>query len=81
MWLPTSNGMEVRVKVISDAKKEKVFKESEHHFAISIKEPAERNMANKQVIEIVAPEYGVLTSQVRILTGHHRPNKLLLIDE
>ena len=73
--------MYVKVRVIAGAKKEKVFKESEHHFAISIKEPAERNMANRRVIEIVAREYGVLASQVRILTGHHRPNKLLLLDE
>ncbi|HEY4486258.1 MAG TPA: DUF167 domain-containing protein [Candidatus Paceibacterota bacterium] len=70
---------EVRVKTFAESKKEKVFKESEHHFSICVKEPAERNMANKRVIELIAQEYGVLENQVRILTGHHRPNKLLLV--
>ncbi len=42
-----------------DAKKEKIIKKSEDHFDISVKEPAEKNLANKRVIELVRDYFKV----------------------
>ena len=51
--------MYIKIKVIVDAKKEKIIKKSEDHFDISVKEPAERNLANKRVIELVRDYFKV----------------------
>ena len=48
---------------------------------ISVKEPAQRNLANTRVREIVAARFKVPFSAVRILSGHRSPHKLLSIDE
>ena len=50
------------------------------HFEISVKEKAERNMANTRVLEIVAEYFEVPVNKVRIVNGHRHPSKLLVID-
>jgi uncharacterized protein YggU (UPF0235/DUF167 family) len=70
----------IHVKVTAGAKKESFKKKSEDHFEISVKERAERNMANKRVLEIVAGHFKVPVSKVRITNGHKRPSKLLVIE-
>lgn len=49
-------------------------------FEIAVKEPAERNMANGRVIELVARHLGVPRGKVRIVSGHRSPTKMLRID-
>lgn len=61
-------------------KKESWKKKSEDHFEVSVKEKAERNMANKRVLELVAENFKVPVSKVRIVNGHHHPSKLLVIE-
>jgi len=73
--------MYVRVAVTPGAKKERVEARGEDELLIAVKEPAERNLANKRVIEIVAAEYGVRTGAVRIISGHHSPRKILSVDQ
>ena len=51
--------MYIKVKVTAGAKKEMIIKKSEDHFDISVKEPAERNLANKRVIELVRDYFKV----------------------
>ena len=72
--------MYVHVKVIPDAKKEAVLQKDKTHFAISVREPAERNLANKRVLNNIANQFNVVQSKVRIITGHHSPSKILDID-
>ena len=72
--------MYIKVKVIAGAKKEKVERTSADHFVVSVREKAERNMANGRVIEIVAQACGVPTGKVRIINGHHSPSKMLSVD-
>lgn len=69
----------IHVKVIASAREEKFKKINEDHFEISVKEKAERNMANKKVIELVAGHFKVSSSKVRIVNGHRHPSKLLVI--
>ncbi len=71
--------MYIKVKVTPSAKKEKVEKGEGDVFKISVKEPTERNLANRRVLEIIADHFGVLPKEVRIISGHHRPNKLLCV--
>lgn len=72
--------MYIKTVVIADAKKEKLTEKSKDHFNISVKEKAEKNMANKRVIELLALHFKLPTAKVRIINGHHHPHKLLAVD-
>jgi uncharacterized protein (TIGR00251 family) len=71
--------MYIHVKVVAHAKEEVVEALDATHVSVRIKEPAERNMANARVLEIIRehfPEAG----QIRIVSGHHSPSKLLSVE-
>jgi uncharacterized protein YggU (UPF0235/DUF167 family) len=72
--------MYIKVNVIAGARKETFEQKSKDHFKISVKEKAERNMANTRIIELVALHFKVPTNKVRIINGHHHPSKLLSVD-
>lgn len=72
--------MYIKVKVITEARKEKIVKKTKDHFDISVKEPAERNMANKRVLELVRDYFKVYNGDVRIVSGHHSPSKIISLD-
>jgi len=76
-----NGGMYIKAKVIVDAKKEKIIKKSKNHFEISVKESAERNLANKKVVELVRDYFKVYNGDVRIVSGHHSPSKIISIPE
>ena len=69
--------MYVKVRVYAGMKNEKVTKLEVNHFEIITKAPAERNAANQRVKEVVADIYGVTVKQVRLVSGHHHPSKIL----
>jgi uncharacterized protein YggU (UPF0235/DUF167 family) len=71
----------IHVKVTAGAKKETWKKKSEDHFEISVREKAERNMANNKVLELVAGHFKVPVKKVRIVNGHRHPSKLIVVDE
>jgi uncharacterized protein YggU (UPF0235/DUF167 family) len=73
--------MYIRVHAVPGARKETVTKESDTVFYIAVKEPAEQNLANKRVREILAQEFDVTTAQVRMLTGHHSRSKMYSIEK
>lgn len=73
--------MYIRVRVIADAKKESFAQTAEDSFLISVKLPAEQNLANKRVLELVALHFGVAPKQIRIISGHHSPGKILSIPD
>lgn len=72
--------MYIKVSVIAGANKEFFSERKENYFEISIKEKAERNMANIRVLELVAEHFKVSKNKVRIVNGHHHPSKLLTVD-
>lgn len=72
--------MYIKVNVIAGAKKEIFEQKSKDHFKVSVKEQAERNMANTRVIELVAEHFKIAKNKVRIINGHHHPSKLLAVD-
>ena len=71
--------MYIKVRVIAGAKREVVIQESTDHFKSYVKEPAERNLANTRVLEIVRVKFP--GKNVQIINGHHSPSKLLVIDD
>ncbi len=71
--------MFVHVRVLPGARRERVTKNSETEFQIEVKEPKERNLANKRIREILAEEFGLDIGQVRMLTGHRSPSKIFSI--
>jgi len=71
----------VHVKVTAGARKETFSQKSEDHFEVSVREKAERNMANARVLELVAGHFAVSVSKVRIVNGHKHPSKLLVVDD
>ena len=54
--------MYIHVKVIAGAKKEVLKLKNSDHFEISVKEPAERNLANTRIIELVASHFSIPTT-------------------
>ncbi len=73
--------MYVKVKVITSAKIEKIEKKSEDQYIISVKEKAQRNLANNRVCEIIASLFKISRKSVYIISGHQKHNKILLINE
>lgn len=72
--------MYVKVNVIASSKKEKIEKKGDNRYALSVKEPAERNLANKRVCEIIASIYEINPKAVRIISGHQSPSKILSVN-
>lgn len=73
--------MYIKVRVAASARKESLKKTSEDFFSVSVKEPAEQNRANARVLELVAAYFGVSPKQIRIISGHHSPGKILSIPD
>lgn len=69
----------VRVKITPGASKEMVNEIGEYALEIFVKEPAQKNMANKRVCELVARHYGALSGAARIESGHRSRNKTIRI--
>lgn len=72
--------MYIKVRVIAGSKKESILKKSDNHYIVSVREKAERNMANRRVCEIMASELKTSISNVRIINGHQSPSKILSIN-
>ena len=72
--------MYIKVRVKAGAKSEEILQESADHFKIFVREQAKRNMANRRVIELVAMQFKVSPKNVRIISGHHSPGKLLAVE-
>ncbi|KKW07322.1 MAG: YggU family protein [Parcubacteria group bacterium GW2011_GWA2_49_16] len=73
--------MYIRVRVAAGAKKESFEQTAEDSFAVAVKEPAEQNHANGRVLELVAAYFGISLKQIRIISGHHAPGKILSIPD
>lgn len=70
--------MFVKVHVTPDARKESI-EEKDETLYISVREPAQGNMANTRVREIIALRFHKQIGHVRILTGHRSRVKMVSI--
>ena len=71
--------MYVKVEVYPKAKRESIERIGDHRFKVTVKEPAERNLANKQTLELLAKEYQVSPKMIRLVSGHHSGRKIFSI--
>ncbi|MBI3632464.1 MAG: DUF167 domain-containing protein [Candidatus Vogelbacteria bacterium] len=73
--------MYIKVKVTPGSKKELFLKIKGVYFEVSVREKAERNMANKRVKELLASHFGLPVNGVSLISGHHSRNKIFNIKE
>ncbi len=73
--------MYIKVHVMPSAKREELVRESTDHFRITVKEPAERNLANTRVRELLAREFTVPLGSVRLISGHRSPSKIFSLPD
>jgi uncharacterized protein YggU (UPF0235/DUF167 family) len=72
--------MYIKVRVEAGAKKEKITQKNKDTFLVSVKEKALRNLANKRVCEVMSEKLGVTLKNIRIVSGHQSPSKILSIN-
>ena len=73
--------MYVRVTVYPNNKRESIEKIGENRFEIKVKEPAERNLANGRVKELLALEYQVEVKMIRLVSGHQNNRKIFAVPD
>lgn len=71
--------MYVRVTVRPSAKKEAVIRTDDTTYSIAVREPAERNLANTRVRELLAEELSVPLGKVQLISGHRSPKKIFSV--
>jgi len=69
--------MYLKLKVIPDAREEKVEQVKDDEYRIWVKAPAENNHANTRVLEIVRSMHP--NKKVRLVSGHTSPSKIVSI--
>ena len=72
--------MYISVKAIAGAEEEQISVISSNKFQVSVREKAEKNLANKRIVRIMALHFNLPAGRVRIISGHHSPSKILSID-
>jgi len=72
--------MYIKVRVYPKCKKEEFKILQENKFEIRVKEKAERNLANKRVVELVADHFEIDPKKVKIVSGHQSPSKMLSVN-
>lgn len=70
--------MYLKLKVIPDAKQEKVEQLKDDEYRIWVKAPAENNHANTRVLEIIRGMHP--DKKVRLVSGHTSPSKIVSVD-
>lgn len=73
--------MRIFIKVKASAGEEKVEKIGDNRFAVFVKEPTEKNRANKAVIKVIAKHLGISKNRVSIISGLVSKNKVIEILE
>lgn len=73
--------MYIKVKISAGAKKEQCKQIAQHSYAVSVKEPAEQNRANRRLLELIAECYHISPKQVKLVSGHHSPSKILSVPD
>ncbi len=73
--------MRITVKVIPRAKKRDIRKQPDGSYKIKVLSPPIDGRANKEVREIVAREFGVKPSKVKIISGEKGREKVVEVPD
>ncbi|MDD5165554.1 MAG: DUF167 family protein [Candidatus Pacebacteria bacterium] len=71
--------MYIKVRVITGAPKEVIQKIEDDHIEMYLRQPPERSLANKRILEVICSMYP--NRAVKIVNGHHSPSKLIEVSE
>jgi uncharacterized protein YggU (UPF0235/DUF167 family) len=69
--------MYLKIKVIPEAKDEKVEQVKDDEYRIWVKVEAKNNRANERVLEMLREKFP--GNSVRLVSGHHSPSKIVSI--
>lgn len=72
--------MYISATVRTEAKREHLEQTKKGRLKIAVREAAERNQANRRVLELVAAHFGLPKGKVRIISGHTSTAKIFSID-
>ena len=72
--------MYIKVEVVAEARQEILRKINPDSFTISVREKAERNQANRRVLQLIRQEFGKQRIIVKIISGHHSSHKIISVD-
>ncbi len=73
--------MYIKVYVTAGAKKEYVREEKSDHYLVAVNLPAERGLANDRTLELLRTYLGPTKRVIKIVSGHHSPHKIVLIED
>ncbi|MBN1331267.1 DUF167 domain-containing protein [Candidatus Dojkabacteria bacterium] len=73
--------MRIKVKVKTRKKESKLILLEDNSYIASLKSSPTKNMANKELIDLVAENFNVPKSLVKIKVGHYTPLKVLEISD
>lgn len=68
--------MLIKVKANVLSKEDKVIKKSEDNFEVFVKVDAQRNMANKRIIELLAEYFNLPQYRIKMIKGFKESNKI-----
>ncbi|MFA5086490.1 MAG: DUF167 domain-containing protein [Candidatus Paceibacterota bacterium] len=68
--------MLIKVKAHPCSKEDKVVEKSRDSFDVFVEAEAERNMANKRVIELLALHFGIPQTKVKMIKGFKEQSKI-----
>ncbi|MAZ40545.1 hypothetical protein CL654_00300 [bacterium] len=71
--------MLIKVRVLSESKKEEVKEINSDTLVVQIKEKPERNRANKKIVALLNSYYNITSGSARIITGHKSAHKIIEI--
>ena len=71
--------MFIKIIVFPNSKKQSIKELSDKKFEVYTKSGAKNNTANKEAITLLASFLKIPSKNVRIISGHHRPHKMLEI--
>lgn len=73
--------MYIHIKALTNQKEERISERKAGYFDVSVREKPEQNQANRKIIQIVARYFKMEPEQVRMISGHHKPSKILSIPD
>ena len=73
--------MYLKVRVIPEAKADKIEELAPDLCRVYVRVPAKRNLANQVLLSLVAKEKGIKTEAIRLVSGHHSRSKILSLPD
>jgi len=73
--------MYIKVYVNAGAKRELVKEEKPDEYLVAVNVPAERGLANARALQLLCAHFGVSKRVIKIVSGHHSPHKIVLVEE